>query len=299
MRSLTLLLLILLAGVTAAIGQQPSVRITGVVRDSTGMAMPKTTVSVLGQRQFALTDRNGYYDIYSTTTSFTLRFTLLGYNPVLLEVKLDKIGRTNRDVILIANINELEQVTITTKQNQLSNSTLLNIKEVAGMPSASGNFEVILKTLPGVSTNNELSSQYSVRGGNFDENLLYVNDVEISRPVLIRNGQQEGLSFINSDLLSSAKFSAGGFESRYGDKLSSVLDVKYERPDSNQQILNLGLLGASYSSKLVGRNSFLLAGFRYKNNSSVLNTQDNKGTYAPNFKDFQFVYSWFLSLSSA
>lgn len=295
MRSLIVLLLILLSGVTTAVGQQASVRITGIVRDSTGMAMPKTTVSVLGQRQFALTDRIGYYDIYSTSTSFTLRFSLLGYNPVLLEVKLDKTGRINRDVILVANVNELEQVTITTKQNQLSNSSLLNIKEVSGMPSASGNFEVILKTLPGVSTNNELSSQYSVRGGNFDENLLYVNDVEISRPVLIRNGQQEGLSFINSDLLSSAKFSAGGFESRYGDKLSSVLDVKYERPDSNQHILNLGLLGASYSSKLLGQNSFLLAGLRYKNNSSLLNTQDNKGTYAPNFKDFQFVYSRFLS----
>jgi len=294
MLRLCLLLSVLFTGFTI-VTAQPLVKVSGVVTDSLGMSMSKATVSVLGQSQFTTTDKNGTYDIYSTTTMFTLKFTLLGYNPLLVDFKQDKAGRINKDVVLIGNINELEQVSITTKQNQLSNSMLLNVKEVAGMPSASGNFEVILKTLPGVSTNNELSSQYSVRGGNFDENLLYVNDVEISRPVLIRNGQQEGLSFINPELLSSAKFSAGGFESRYGDKLSSVLDVKYERPDSTQQVLNLGLLGASFSSKIVTSNSFLLAGLRYKNNTSVLNTQDNRGSYAPNFKDFQFVYSRFLS----
>jgi hypothetical protein len=294
MHRLCLLLLVLITGV-AMVTAQPVVKISGVVRDSLGVVMPKTTVSVLGQSQSTTTDRSGSYNIYSTNISFTLKFSLLGYNPVLVEIKLDKAGRITRDVVLISNINELEQVTITTRQNQLSNSTILNVKEVAGMPSASGNFEVMLKTLPGVSTNNELSSQYSVRGGNFDENLVYVNDVEISRPVLIRNGQQEGLSFINAELLSSAKFSAGGFESRYGDKLSSVLDVKYERPDSSQQVLNLGLMAASFTSKIVSSKGFLLAGLRYKNNSSVLNTQDNKGSYAPSFKDFQFVYTQFLS----
>ena len=289
-----LLLLILFAGVTW-VTAQPLVKVTGVVKDSLGVSLAKATVSVLGQSQFTTTDERGSYNIYSTSISFTLKVTLLGYNPVLVEVKANRAGRVNQDVVLNININELEQVTITTKQNQLSNSILLNVKEVAGMPSVSGNFEVILKTLPGVSTNNELSSQYSVRGGNFDENLMYVNDVEISRPVLIRNGQQEGLSFINSDLLSSAKFSAGGFESRYGDKLSSVLDVKYDRPDSSQHLLNLGLMGASFSSKVTTHRCFLLAGLRYKNNSSVLNTQENKGSYAPNFKDFQLVYSQFLS----
>jgi hypothetical protein len=294
MLRLRLLLLVLFAAVEM-VTAQPLVKVTGIVRDSVGVLMPKVTVSVLGQSQYTTTDKDGAYSIYSTATSFTLKFTLLGYNPISVEIRQDKAGRISRDVTLTSNINELEQVTITTRQNQLSNSILLNVKEVSGMPSVSGNFEVILKTLPGVSTNNELSSQYSVRGGNFDENLLYVNDVEISRSVLIRNGQQEGLSFINSDLLTSAKFSAGGFESRYGDKLSSVLDVKYERPDSNQHLLNLGLLGASFSSKLLWKKSFLLAGLRYKNNSSVLNAQDTKGSYAPNFKDFQFVYSTFTS----
>jgi hypothetical protein len=294
MRSLCLLLLVLFLGVNTLVAQ-PLIKITGSVKDSLGVNLPKVTVSVLGQGQFTSTDRNGSYNIFSKTTSFTLKFTLLGYNPVFVDVKQNAAGRIKKDVVLISNINELEQVTITTKQNQLSNTTLLNVREIAGMPAASGNFEVILKTLPGVSTNNELSSQYSVRGGNFDENLLYVNDVEISRPVLIRNGQQEGLSFINSDLLSSAKFSAGGFESKYGDKLSSVLDVKYERPDSNQILLNMGLMAASISTKILTSNSYLLAGVRYKNNSSILGTQDTKGSYTPSFKDIQFVYSRILS----
>ena len=274
---------------------QVAVKITGVVRDSLGMVLPKATVNVMGQGQFTMTDKSGIYSTYSTTSSFTLKFTLLGYNPVIVEIRERNAEKVTVDVVMVSDINELEQVTITNRRNQLSNATLLNVKDISGIPAVSGNFEVVLKTLPGVSTNNELSSQYSVRGGNFDENLMYVNDVEISRPVLIRNGQQEGLSFINSDLLSSAKFSAGGFESRYGDKLSSVLDVKYERPDSNQQVLNLGLMASSISAKTTTANSFLLAGLRYKNNGSILNTQDNKGTYTPNFKDFQLVYSRFLS----
>jgi hypothetical protein len=294
MRRFCLLLLVLFAGVTK-VTAQAIVRITGVVKDSLGVVLPKATVNVMGQGQFTMTDKSGIYNTYSTTSSFTLKFTLLGYNPVLVEIRDRNAEKMTIDVVMVTDINELEQVTITNKRNQLSNAAMLNVKDLSGIPSVSGNFEVVLKTLPGVSTNNELSSQYSVRGGNFDENLVYVNDVEISRPVLIRNGQQEGLSFINSDLLSSAKFSAGGFESRYGDKLSSVLDVKYERPDSNQQVLNIGLMASSLSLKTSIKNSFLLAGLRYKNNGNVLNTQDNKGTYTPNFKDFQLVYSRFLS----
>jgi hypothetical protein len=127
--------------------------------------------------------------------------------------------------------------------------------------------------------------------------LIYVNDVEISRPILIRNGQQEGLSFINGDLVSRAKFSAGGFEARYGDKLSSVLDVKYDRPDSNQLVLTTGFLGTSLSAKQLAKKSYLLLGLRYKNNSSILNKQDNKGSYSPNFGDMQFLYQYNFSNS--
>ena len=285
-----LLLLVVMLFASAMAGAQPLVKVSGLITDELKSPLQKVTVSILGQNISTVSDANGMYNIYALTTSFTIKYNLLGYKPVLVEIKRDKEGRIVQNVNLTSNINELEQVTITTRQNQLSNSTVINITDLASMPAVSGNFEVILKTLPGVSTNNELSSQYSVRGGNFDENLIYVNDIEINRPVLIRNGQQEGLSFINSDLLSSAKFSAGGFESRYGDKLSSVLDVRYDKPDSSQATLNIGMLGASFSSKILNKSSYLLTGLRYKNNSSVLASQDNKGSYAPNFTDAQIIY---------
>lgn len=284
-----LLMLTLLLGFTF-VNAQPLVRVTGRVVDLSAQPLQQVTVTVLGQRESTLTDQNGEYTIYSRTTKFSLKYSLLGYQAYTIDVDEKAAGRINRQVVLLANINELEQVTITSKQNQLSNSTIINIADLSALPSVSGNFETIVKTLPGVSTNNELSSQYSVRGGNFDENLAYINDVEINKPILIRNGQQEGLSFINSDLVSRAKFSSGGFEARYGDKLSSVLDVKYDRPDSNQFIFNAGLLGASVAMKKVSQSDFFLIGLRYKNNRNILSMQDEKGSYRPNFGDAQLLY---------
>lgn len=284
-----LLALLLLLGFTL-VNAQPLVRVTGNVVDGKKLPLQQVTVAVLGQQESTLTDQDGTYTIYSKTTSFTLKYNLLGYKPILLKINEKVAGRIIRDVVLDININELEQVTVTNRQNQLSNTSLINIADLASFPSASGNFESILKTLPGVSTNNELSAQYSVRGGNFDENLIYINDIEITRPILVRNGQQEGLSFINGDLVSRAKFSAGGFEARYGDKLSSVLDVKYDRPDSNQFVLSTSLMGHSATLKQVYKNGFFATGIRYKNNSSILDQQDNRGSYRPNFGDAQFIY---------
>lgn len=274
---------------------QPLIKISGQVTNDAKTPLQQVTVVVLGQSQSTVTDVNGIYHIYSSSKVFTLKYSLLGYHPVLVNVNQDKAGRIAQDIILTVNPNELEQVTITNKQNQLSNSITININDAANLPSVSGNFEAILKTLPGVSPNNEMSSQYSVRGGSFDENLVYVNDVEISRPIMVRNAQQEGLSFINVDLLSSAKFSAGGFEARYGDKLSSVLDTKYDRPDSSSATLSAGLLGLSFSSRITAKKSYLLAGIRYKNNAGILSSQDTRGAYAPNFTDVQLVYNRDLS----
>jgi len=277
------------------VNAQPVVKVSGTVFGLDEKPLQQVTITVLGQRESILTDQNGAYVIYSRTTSFTLKYNLLGYQPMLIKVNEKVAGRITRNVTLSPNVNELEQVTITNKQNQLSNSSVINISDLSSLPSASGNFETIIKTLPGVSTNNELSSQYSVRGGNFDENLTYVNDVEISKPILIRNGQQEGLSFINGDLVTRAKFSAGGFEARYGDKLSSVLDAKYDRPDSNHLGLNVGLLGASLAIKRIASKDFLLVGLRYKNNASLLNTQDSRGNYRPNYGDAQLLYQYNFS----
>lgn len=289
-----LLLFILFAGFSF-VRAQPLVKISGVVQNQDMMPLSQVTVNVLGQAQSIVTDTNGVYTIYSKSKVFAIKFTLLGYEPHHAKFS-ERIGnRVTYNVVLKSNNNELEQINITDKQNQLSNSKILNASDLGYLPMVSANFESILKTLPGVSTNNELSSQYSVRGGSFDENLIYVNDVEINRPVLVRNGQQEGLSFINGDLVTKAKFSAGGFEARYGDKLSSVLDVKYEKPDSSSKILTASLLNTSLSVKQLFKNSFLLVGLRQKNNSSVLNTQDERGSYNPNFYDGQFLYQYAIN----
>lgn len=274
---------------------QPLIKVSGLVTDESGNFLQQVTVAIVGQDQSTVTDAQGAYSIYAKSIVFTLKYTLLGYHPVFVSINRDKAGRIDQHVVLRINPAELEQVTITNKQNQLSNSMLLNITDAAAMPSVSSNFEAILKTFPGVSPNNELSAQYSVRGGSFDENLIYVNDIEISRPVLVRNARQEGLSFINTDLLSTARFSAGGFEARYGDKLSSVLDVKYDRPDSSAISLSMGLLGLAFSSKIVQPDSYLLTGIRYKNNTGVLNSQDEKGVYTPSFTDVQMLYSLHVS----
>ena len=289
MLKLKLLLLLWLLGVSV-IWAQPLVRVSGHILDENAQPLSQVTVSVLGQQASALSDQEGSYTIYSRATSFSLKFNLLGYKPVLLSIKEKSAGRLHRDVVMAINVNELEQVTITNKRNQLSNATALNINDLPYLPSVSGNFESLLKILPGVSVNNELSAQYSVRGGNFDENLIYVNDVEMDRPILIRQAQQEGLSFVNTDLLSRARFSVGGYEARYGDKLSSVLDAHYERPDSNSFMINAGFLGASLALKQVHPHDYLLFGLRYKNNNSVLQTQDVKGSYQPHFGDAQFLY---------
>lgn len=289
-----LILFILITSCSFAVAQ-PLVRISGIVYNEEKIPLSQVSVIVLGQAQTTVTDEFGVYTIYSKTKNFSIKYSLLGYQHQTLKFNERSGARIIQQVNLIANINELEQVNITNKQNQLSNTTTLNIADVSSMPLVSGNFETMLKTLPGVSTNNELSAQYSVRGGNFDENLIYINDVEINRPILIRNGQQEGLSFINSDLISKAKFSSGGFEAKYGDKLSSVLDIKYERPDSSQTILSTSLLNTSLSTKKIFKNSFLLAGIRYKNNSNVLIKQDEKGSYNPNFADAQLLYQYDFS----
>ncbi|MBK6783416.1 MAG: TonB-dependent receptor plug domain-containing protein [Saprospiraceae bacterium] len=173
------------------------------------------------------------------------------------------------------------------------------------MPNASGNFESVLPSIAlGVSSGSggELSSQYNVRGGNYDENLVYVNDFEIFRPQLIRGGQQEGLSFPNIDLIRDLEFSSGGFESKYGDKMASVLDIRYKRPEEFRASVGASFLGASIhleGSKRLGANAYnkfrYLLGARYKSNAYLLGSQDIKGEYVPRFSDIQAFLSYDLT----
>ena len=184
---------------------------------------------------------------------------------------------------------QLPDFVVEDKQIRGSNLSPIDPKLATLIPSASGGIEALIKTFPGVASNNELSSQYSVRGGNYDENLVYVNDVEIYKPFLVRSGQQEGLSFLNSDLVASILFSAGGFEARYGDKMSSVLDIRYKRPTKTAGSVSASLLGAAMhlegSSK--DRRFMYLMGFRQKSNQYILKSLETKGDYKPSFTDLQ------------
>ena len=271
---------------------QSKYSLTGYVRNQSAEPISGVLVTISNTGVSTQTNKDGYYMLYILNPKSFVSFTRIGFKSIILEIGLNSTSNNSQDIILYPDLRPLDEVKVNVNARNRTNTFGLNAQLVQSLPSASGNFESILKTLPGVSSNNELSSQYSVRGGNFDENLVYVNDVEIYRPLLIRNGQQEGLSFINPELTGQVRFSAGGFEARYGDKLSSVLDVKYLKPDSTSITASLGLLGNSASFKLPFKQSYLLAGIRLKNNQSILNTQDIKGVYTPQFADYQVFYSF-------
>ncbi|WP_410221514.1 TonB-dependent receptor [Pedobacter sp.] len=296
MLSRLLIFILLCTAFILPVKAQTLIKVSGVVYDEQNKPIEKVSVSLVGLAGKTFTDANGKYEIASRLSSFTLRFSIAGYKTEQVKFLESKGTVVRYNIILKPDVKELDEVKIQNKQSRLSNSIAVSVNEIPSLPSVSGNFETILKTLPGVSTNNELSSQYSVRGGNFDENLIYINDIEINRPVLVRNGQQEGLSFVNPDFVSRAHFSAGGFSAKYGDKLSSVLDIHYDKPDSNQIIVTAGLLGASATIKRSYQNGFILFGYRFKDNSNILSTQDEKGSYTPKFHDVQLL--WQQNISS-
>ena len=188
-------------------------------------------------------------------------------------------------------LDEVEVVGHPNSERDQAGITTIDPKEIQMLPSAFGDFNKVLSTLPGVVSNNELSASYAVRGGNFDENLVYVNDIPIYRPFLVRSGQQEGLSFVNPDLVSNISFSAGGWQAKYGDKLSSSLNIRYKNPRENRASLTLGLLGgnahvALYNKK---RKAGVLVGIRHKNSKYLLNTLETEGEYFPSFTDVQLL----------
>ncbi|MGL4364753.1 MAG: TonB-dependent receptor plug domain-containing protein [Bacteroidales bacterium] len=191
-------------------------------------------------------------------------------------------------------IADIDEVTITENTRRRGTSEYLDLRPLSSLPSSSGNFETILKVLPGVQSSNELSSQYSVRGGSFDDNLVYVNGIEIYRPLLTRGGHQEGLSFINPALISTVEFSTGGFNAEFGDKMSSMLNVQYKRPTNFGGNIEASILGASASCNIVGFKKKLggAIGVRYKQSTYLIGSLETKGEYAPSFSDIQTTLSF-------
>ncbi len=264
--------------------------IYGTVRDSLKKPIEAVSVAVLGTPGGVITDNRGSFElVIPANKEIIIAFSFIGYSSIKRNVKLETDERKELSVILSSVSTTLPNVNIEAKRS--NDPTLMRIdpKVLGNLTSVSGNFEDLIKTLPGVVSNNELSSTYSVRGGNFDENLVYVNDIEIYRPFLVRSGQQEGLSFINSDLVSSINFSAGGFAAVYGDKLSSVLDIKYKRPTDFVGSAYISLLGAGFHLEGVTKNKRFnfLFGFRQKSNQFLLKNLDTKGDYRPSFTDIQ------------
>lgn len=270
-------------------------------------ALPYVKVINLASGDTTLSDSMGNYRIlYMKGKRNSLRFQCEFYDVYITTVpELFKDEDLLMDVKMSTSVNEFNKFRHVVRVEAIRNTTI-TLKPFSTRPSVSGDFSDYIKSLPGVSSNNELSSQYNVRGGSYDENLIYVNDFEVYRPQLVRSGQQEGLSFVNPDMVNNLTFSAGGFEARYGDKLSSVLDVNYRLPKANSSGFQIGLLGANFfvdgvmkANKRIGakdsiRFSYIIGG-RYRGNKNILNSLDAQGLYKSRFGDFQSLMTYHIN----
>lgn len=292
---LILALINLVASHTVAQSEKAIIR--GTVYDSLGAPVSDVFVLVLPDSTTSITNAKGLFSVEIENAN-TARLVLshLQYQPRVIEVE----GNRQIQIQLSEKTQVLSGVEVENRRfqevNEIGNITI-NAKNAYTLPSATGDFSKILATLPGVVSNNELASVYAVRGGNYDENLIYVNGMKIYRPFLISAGRQEGLGFINTDMVGQVQFSAGGWQARHGDKLSSVLDVQYASPIRNQATVNLSLLGGSlYYGGLNKTQKFQYSiGVRHKNTQYLLGTLETNGNYLPKFTDVQTYLSYKLS----
>jgi|TARA_B110000261_G_C13097831_1_gene362879 hypothetical protein len=290
----TLLLLFTLISFLEVVAQT----INGTITDIENLPLDLVNISVQNKSNGVTSDIYGNFSIQiSPNRSNIILFSFIGYQTEKIRIPMLKNGQNySLNVVLKPSNTILEDIIVKDKKSRKDNLSRIKTKHVQVLPGNNGGIEAILKTLPGVSSANELSSQYSVRGGNFDENLVYVNGIEVYRPFLIHSGQQEGLSFINSDMVGSILFSAGGFAAKYGDKMSSVLDITYKKPKENKGSISLSLLGGSAHYQGVSKNQRLnyILGFRNKTNQYLLNSLDTEADYKPNFSDFQTYINYKL-----
>lgn len=288
LKTRTLALLLLLFSITGIVCAQKAT-VKGVILDEENVPIPG--VNITFGTEGALSDLDGFYFIeIPANESVTLNFSHVSHQAVILTLTL----RPNEDYefnpVMKVDVEQISEVIIDAKRRKrVEGITTISPETIRRIPGANAGVENLLKSLPGVSSNNELSTQYAVRGGNYDENLVYVNEVEVYRPFLIRSGQQEGLSFVNSDLTSRVDFSAGGFQAKYGDKLSSVLDITYRRPTSFGASVDLSLLGASVSAGGISKDGRLtgIVGLRYRNNSLFVDAKQTETNFQPVFADAQ------------
>ncbi len=266
--------------------------LTGKVVDEENNAIELASVSCAQQGKMVMTDLKGEFTItLKSQDSVVVKFSMVGYNS---RKRVFKNPRGKQNVsITLPSMAALGEVVVTEKKRQTSGTEKIDIKDIKQNPSASGNaVEELIQQQAGVSTHNELSSQYNVRGGSFDENSVYINNVEVYRPFLVRSGQQEGLSIINADMVEEVAFSSGGFESKYGDKMASALDIKYKRPKKNEASFTASLLGANLYAGIATKKFTMTHGLRYKTNRYLLGSLETNGEYKPNFLDYQTYISY-------
>jgi len=272
--------------------------VQGTVSDGQGAPLPGVHLHLAGDQGGTATDEKGRFFLeLPAGDTLTLVISSVGYEKVLRRIFLHPGEVVTDNITLHPSVSRIREVQVQSTRRNDGTMHQVSIKDLGTLPSPTGNLETLIKTLPGVSSRNELSAQYSVRGGNFDENLVYINDVEIYRPFLIKAGKQEGLSIINPDLVENVSFSAGGFAARYGDRMSSVLDISYKTPEAFRGSVSASFLGASAygQGRTANHKGTFLVGGRWKTNRYLLNSLDTKGEYKPNFGDLQGLFTYAVS----
>ena len=282
--------LVLLVLSLSAVAQ--SFSLSGSVVDNDGNPIELATVACVSQAKVTMTNLKGKFSLQlQSADSVIVRFSMVGYKTRQRILRNPRGKQTLR--VVLNPMESLDELVVTERRRQTTQTEKLDIKDVRNSPSATGNsVEELVQQQAGVSSHNEMSSQYNVRGGSFDENAVYINNVEVYRPFLVRSGQQEGLSIINPDMVGSVAFSTGGFEAKYGDKMSSVLDITYRQPQKTEASASVSLLGANAYVGIGGKRFSMSHGLRYKTNKYLLGSLDTEGEYKPDYLDYQTFISY-------
>ena len=271
-----------------AIAQNQTAKVAGIVLDESNK--PIEGVNVSYQTKSATTDVNGFYELtVPANQKIILVFTHTALKSITVPILLKPGEKFEYHVMMNDKAEQLQVVEVTSSRRRVQGITSIEPETIRRNPSANAGIESVLKTFAGVNSNNELSTQYAVRGGNYDENLVYVNEIEVYRPFLIRSGQQEGLSFTNTEMVQNVDFSAGGFQAKFGDKLSSVLDITYRKPTKYGIAAEASFLGGSLTGEGISKNKkwSAITGIRYRDNSLLVNSQETQTNFRPTYADVQ------------
>jgi len=286
------ILLLLLFLPFLMLGQKTTI-LKGTVKNKGKIAIEN--VSVKFGATGTVTDKEGNYAIrVPYQKEITLKFSHISYRTYIHKTTAKSRNAIRFSPILILKTEKLAEVIVKDRRKEAQGIISIDVAKAKAILGANAGIENILMTLPGVNNNNELSTQYNVRGGNFDENLVYVNGIEVYRPFLVRSGQQEGLSFINPNMVQNINFSAGGFQAKYGDKLSSVLDITYRKPKEQATTIEGSLLGGSvtFESPFLDKKLSILTSLRYRDNSLFVNSKQIETNFRPRFTDLQSFLSY-------